>query len=81
MMEITQNASLDDLEITVDFLSHPSFVMIFLGELLDRRSDMIETLIAKGEDECRYKVQMIDEVIGLRDEILAELKSRKDNAH
>ena len=77
MMERVHEATLDDLEITVDFLDHPSIVAIFLGELLDRRNDMLESLIDKGGDEQRYKIQMIDEVIGLRDEIFMELKSRR----
>ena len=78
MIEHAKDATLDDLEIAVDFLENPSVHMVFLGELLDRRGDMLESLIDNGGDEYRYKIQMIDEIINLRDEIIAELKSRKD---
>lgn len=77
MSERLSEVILDDLEITLDFLDSESWRNVFLGELLERRADMLEVLLDKGGDEMRFKIQMLDEVIGLREDISAELKSRK----
>lgn len=79
MIERLKNLNVDDLEITSDFLSSESFRIVFLGELSERRNDLISRLIETGSDEARYKIQMIDEILGFSSEIGDELKSRKDS--
>jgi len=77
MIDRIADAVLDDLEMAMDYLDSAPMRNVFLGELLDRKADMLEALVDKGGDEMRFKIQMIDEVINLREEIGAELKARK----
>ena len=53
MMDRIKDATLSDLEITIDFLDHTAIATVFLGELMDRRNDLLEALIDKGGDEKR----------------------------
>lgn len=72
-----EHANIDDLEITLDMLGCDSVTTVFLGELLDRRADLIDDLVRNGTQESRFKIQMIDEIFDIKEEILSELKSRK----
>lgn len=71
------NALIDDLELVVDLFDNESVRDIFLGELLEKKADMIENLIREGGDEYRFKIQMIDEIFEIREDIIRELKTRK----
>jgi hypothetical protein len=78
MSERLNEALIDDLEITMDFFGSLSVQNVYFGELKDRRQDLVDRLIDTGDDEFRFKIQMLDEVFSISEEIEEEFKTRKN---
>ena len=74
-----ESLSKDQLDIALDCLDNPDFIAVYTAELIERREDMIAELIKTGKEEFRFKVQMLDEILELRDEIVLALKEKKES--
>ena len=66
-----------ELERCLDNIRDPAFQKVFYGTLKEMREDLVEALIDKGGDELRYKIQMIDDVLDIEDEIFERWRSDK----
>jgi hypothetical protein len=75
-----EGCTLIDMEECLDCLKAPPVKKIFFAEIKERRDDLVKSLIEKGEDEFRFKIQAFDEVLQFEEELYAEWKSEKQSA-
>lgn len=73
-------ATLEELERCLDNVRDPCFQKIFYGKLGELRADFIKELIETGKDEPRFRIKMIDDILGIEDEIFEEWRARKNSA-
>ena len=75
-----EGCTLIDMEECLDCLKAPSMKKIFFAEIREKRDDLVRLLIEKGEDEFRFKVQALDEILQFEGELYDEWKSEKQSA-
>jgi hypothetical protein len=74
------NGSMTQIERCLDNLRDPDTQLVFIEWMKDKREDLLEELISKGGDGPRFKVQMLDEVIGFEEELSDFWKAKKESA-